>query len=82
MRINNEVYPSIAMKSLIYNNKLSTSDKIRSTCTIFLLDKLMYSIKVLSSKKCVREETLLESRLLYKKKCSLNTNTCMYVIYV
>lgn len=28
----------------------------------------MYSIKVLSFKKYVREETLLESRLLYKKK--------------
>lgn len=37
----------------------------------FLLDKLMYSIKVLSFKKCVREGTLLESRLLYKKKARL-----------
>lgn len=37
----------------------------------FLLDKLMYSIKVLSFKKCVREETLLESRLLYKKNAHL-----------
>lgn len=37
----------------------------------FLLDKLMYSIKVLSFKKCVREGTLLESRLLYKKNARL-----------
>lgn len=35
MRINNEVYPSIAMKSFIYNDKFSTSDKISCTCTIF-----------------------------------------------
>lgn len=36
MRINIKVYPSIAMKSLIYNDKFSMSDKILCACTIFL----------------------------------------------